>query len=322
MVEPLVRGADSAPDVRDGYVLPDRYVVADPGCYAFQPTVSARCLILPEASGAEVTLVTRADDYPWGGHLVFGVAGLLPDNEQVIQRWARTYQVSAGNPFALLRHVGEDCAGAAQFVPSHFRHPERRGETPVNVAWFAARGWTVDRLPDALDHEGAGDALPFTPEGGPTVLLSGYSFRSDASAATELSALLRCPVRPVQLVDPRLYHLDLTFCPLDGRRAMIAPLGWDAYGRKVVEALVPEPLVLADDEALSFCANSVVVGGTVVMPSTPLRVGRQLEAWGFDVVECRVDEFLKAGGGCRCLTLALDVVLSPGALPAPPLPTA
>jgi serine/threonine-protein kinase HipA len=42
--------------------------------------------------------------------------GLLPDNEQVLDRWARGYQVSARNPFALLRHVGEDCAGAAQFV--------------------------------------------------------------------------------------------------------------------------------------------------------------------------------------------------------------
>lgn len=46
--------------------------------------------------------------------------GLLPDNERVLERWARTYQVSAGNPFALLRHVGEDCAGAAQLV-----RPER-----------------------------------------------------------------------------------------------------------------------------------------------------------------------------------------------------
>jgi serine/threonine-protein kinase HipA len=43
--------------------------------------------------------------------------GLLPDNEQVLDRWARGYQVSARNPFALLRHVGADCAGAAQFVP-------------------------------------------------------------------------------------------------------------------------------------------------------------------------------------------------------------
>jgi N-dimethylarginine dimethylaminohydrolase len=204
-----------------------------------------------------------------------------------------------------------------QFVPSHFRHPERRPETPINAAWFAKRGWRVDHLPAELDHEGAGDALPFTPEDGRTVLLSGYSFRSDAGAATELSTLLRCPVRPIQLVDPRLYHVDLTFCPLDSRRAIVAPLGWDAYGRKVVEALVPEPLVLGDDEALSFCANSVVVGTTIVMPAVPPRVGRQLEAWGFTVVGCQIDEFLKAGGGCRCLTLALDVRVSPDAPPAP-----
>ncbi|HYZ97298.1 MAG TPA: arginine deiminase-related protein [Acidimicrobiales bacterium] len=209
-----------------------------------------------------------------------------------------------------------------QFVPSNFRHPERQPETLVNAAWFGRQGWRVDRLPDDLDHEGAGDALPFASRDGGPVLLSGYSFRSDARAATALSGLLGCPVRPIELVDPRLYHLDLTFCPLDGRRAIVAPLGWDDYGRKVVEALVPEPLVLDDDEALSFCANSVVVGDTVVMPTVPPRVGRRLEAWGFAVVECRVDEFLKAGGGCRCLTLALDVTLGPGAPPVPAPPTA
>ena len=203
-----------------------------------------------------------------------------------------------------------------QFVPSHFRHPERRPETPINAGWFAKRGWRVDHLPAELDHEGAGDALPFTPDDGRTVLLSGYSFRSDAGAATELSTLLKCPVRPIQLVDPRLYHVDLTFCPLDSRRAIVAPLGWDAYGRKVVEALVPEPLVLSDDETLSFCANSVVVGTTIVMPAVPPRVGRQLEAWGFGVVECDVGEFLKAGGGCRCLTLAIDTVLSRATTPS------
>jgi serine/threonine-protein kinase HipA len=42
--------------------------------------------------------------------------GLLPDNEHVLDRWARKYQVSARNVFALLSHVGEDCAGAVQFV--------------------------------------------------------------------------------------------------------------------------------------------------------------------------------------------------------------
>jgi N-dimethylarginine dimethylaminohydrolase len=78
---------------------------------------------------------------------------------------------------------------------------------------------------------------------------------------------------------------------------------------------VAEPLLLEDDEALAFCANSVLVGTNLVMPSCPPRVGRQLEAWGFDIEVSPVDEFLKAGGGCRCLTLALDVTLGP---PAPP----
>jgi N-dimethylarginine dimethylaminohydrolase len=82
---------------------------------------------------------------------------------------------------------------------------------------------------------------------------------------------------------------------------------------------VPELLVLEDDEMLAFCANSVVVGTTVVMPSCPPRVGRQLEGWGFDVEVVSVGEFLKAGGGCRCLTLALDVAVgAPAADSRPP----
>ncbi|ATQ68960.1 MULTISPECIES: type II toxin-antitoxin system HipA family toxin [Methylosinus] len=61
--------------------------------------------------------------------------GLLPDNEAVLARWARRFQVSARNPFALLSHVGEDCAGAVQFV-----RPDRvdaiLGEEPGAVEWL------------------------------------------------------------------------------------------------------------------------------------------------------------------------------------------
>jgi len=190
------------------------------------------------------------------------------------------------------------------FVPSRFRHPERQPEVPYDRAWFEEHGWRIEELPEGVSHEGAGDALPF---GG--VLVSGYRLRSDAASHAYLSRLTGAAVRSVELVDERFYHLDLTFCPLDDRRAIVNPAGWDDYGRRVMEALVPEPLVLEADEALAFCANSVVVGRVVVMPALPPRVGRQLEAWGFEPVECRVDEFLKAGGGCRCLTLALDVTL-------------
>ncbi len=199
-----------------------------------------------------------------------------------------------------------------RFVPSRFRHPHRQPEVEHDIAWFVEHGFEVVHLGEGTRHEGAGDALPFR-----GVFLAGYKTRSDAAAHGPLSALLGAPVRPVELVDDRLYHLDLTFCPLDDRRAIVAPHAWDRYGQRVVEALVPEPLVLEDDEMLAFCANSVVVGRTVVMPACPPRIGRQLEAWGFDVEVVGVDEFLKAGGGCRCLTLALDVAIPATGAPRP-----
>lgn len=43
--------------------------------------------------------------------------GLLPDNERVLERWAREFQASA-KPFSLLSTpIGRDCAGAVRFAP-------------------------------------------------------------------------------------------------------------------------------------------------------------------------------------------------------------
>jgi serine/threonine-protein kinase HipA len=42
--------------------------------------------------------------------------GLLPDNEIILASWARKFHVSARNAFSLIAYVGEDCAGAVQFV--------------------------------------------------------------------------------------------------------------------------------------------------------------------------------------------------------------
>jgi serine/threonine-protein kinase HipA len=63
--------------------------------------------------------------------------GLLPDNEQVLARWAAKFQVSARNVFALISHVGEDCAGAVQFVTPDRLDTMRRG-TEDKVEWLAA----------------------------------------------------------------------------------------------------------------------------------------------------------------------------------------
>lgn len=58
-----------------------------------------------------------------GAQVAAFIWGLLPDNEQIIQEWARRFQVSARQPFGLIGAVGEDCAGAVQFVkPERVAH--------------------------------------------------------------------------------------------------------------------------------------------------------------------------------------------------------
>lgn len=85
--------------------------------------------------------------------------GLLPDNDLVLERWARDFHVSAGNPFALLSYVGEDCAGAVQFAP-HERVAAllaREGSvTPLSEEQVADRLRALRRDPAAWHLAGTG----------------------------------------------------------------------------------------------------------------------------------------------------------------------
>jgi len=197
--------------------------------------------------------------------------------------------------------------GDAVLVTS-FRHPQRRAEADAAAAWFAANGFAVHRMSGAAAFE-AGDAFVLG-----DALVVAHGPRTDLSAHREIAAALGVRVAPVGVVHPALYHLDLSLCPLDERRALVAPSAWDVAGAAVIRSLVPEPLVLSEQEAFTFCANSIVVGDTVIMPACPHRVRRRLEAWGFHVVLVDVSELHRGGGSIRCMTLPLDTDLGPARL--------
>lgn len=194
-----------------------------------------------------------------------------------------------------------------------FRYAERRPEAAAAEVWFGEAGFRTTLVAEAgAGAFEAGDAFLY----GDSLLVAAGP-RTDLATHTVLARELGVRVATVPVVHPALYHLDLSFCPLDETRAIVAPSAWDATGRAVVEALVPEPLVIDEEEAFTFCANSVVVGETVVMPAgVPLRVARQLERWGFTVATVEVGELHKGGGSVRCMTLPLDTDLSPARVAA------
>jgi N-dimethylarginine dimethylaminohydrolase len=186
-------------------------------------------------------------------------------------------------------------------ILARFRYWQRQGEEPFNEAWLKANGFTVRHLPKEMFFEGAGDAL-FCGE----TLFAGYRFRSDARAMQEVGAMLNCRVIPMELVDGYYYHLDTCFCPLSAAEAIYFPGAFDDYGKLALKAHVPKLLEVREEEARRFACNAVVVGKDVVTNTGCPRLHEQLREIGYTPHETPLDEFVKAGGSAKCLTLRLD----------------
>lgn len=191
-------------------------------------------------------------------------------------------------------------------VVSHMRYPQRQMESTTAAEWFEAHGFAVRHIGvDGVGaHFEAGDAFAWRGD-----LVVGYGPRTDKLALKHLAYDLDVRVHGVRTVHPGMYHLDLAFCPLDQDRAIVCPDAFAPQDAERLLALVPDPLLITEAEAMTFCANSIVIGTTVLMPSCPARIRAQLEAWGFEIVIVGVSEFLKGGGAIRCLTNPLDVTL-------------
>lgn len=186
-------------------------------------------------------------------------------------------------------------------VMAHFRHVERQGEVPYDETWLAAAGFQIRHVPDDIYFEGAGDAL-FCGD----TLYAGYRIRSHARGHQQIGEMIGCRVIPMELVDPYFYHLDTCFCPLAPGQAIYHPPAIDQYGRDAMKASIPDLVEVELDEARRFACNAVVVGKTVITNTGCPKLHAALAARGFTPRETPLDEFVKAGGSAKCLTLRLD----------------
>jgi N-dimethylarginine dimethylaminohydrolase len=187
------------------------------------------------------------------------------------------------------------------FLSARFRPQVRQGEVIHYERWFEHEHFNVHRLPDGMFHEGAGDAL-FCGQ----TLFGGYRIRSDVRSHQYVANILGCQVLPLELVDPRFYHLDTCFCPFDSDAALWYPPAFDEYGQRVIREHISDLVAAPEEDALRFGCNAVVIGRTVILPSGCSTLRRELESRHFEVREQELDEFLKAGGSAKCLTLRVD----------------
>jgi N-dimethylarginine dimethylaminohydrolase len=191
-----------------------------------------------------------------------------------------------------------------RFIPANFRFRERQLEEPYFIAWFREHGYDIASIHEPHFWEGEGDVLP-TP-GEPALVFGGYRFRTEISALDHLESDLGTRIVPLELIDPRFYHLDTCLCPLGGGRALFVPSAFSTPSRLVLAGVFDDLVAVTEEDALRFACNAVVVGDRVVLNTECTSTERALLDRGLSPVATPTDEFLKAGGSVKCLVLQLD----------------
>ncbi|QDU82135.1 N(G),N(G)-dimethylarginine dimethylaminohydrolase [Polystyrenella longa] len=184
---------------------------------------------------------------------------------------------------------------------SRFRHSARQGEEPVFTEWFEKHDWNVIRLPEDMSFEGAGDAL-FCGD----TLFAGYIFRSEVQALNWIAEQIDKRVIPLQLTNEQFYHLDTCFCPLNNESAIYYPAAFDSYAQAALQAQIPNLIEVEPAEAGRFACNAVVIDKQVILNTGCPKLEERLRAIGYQTHATPLDEFLKAGGSAKCLTLRLN----------------
>jgi N-dimethylarginine dimethylaminohydrolase len=195
---------------------------------------------------------------------------------------------------------------ARKIYISHFFYPERKGEEYFYKQWFESNGYETISDPE-VPFEGSGDALWAGKNR--SVLYCGVGPRTDVRALALIASRLADAEAPfkvigVRLVDPRFYHIDTCFCPLNDHLAIHYPGAFDPIGRHNLSNDL-ELLPVDEIDATRFACNSIVVGKNVIMQEGSERTARLLEKLGFNTLFVDMSEFIKAGGSAKCCSLEI-----------------
>ncbi len=197
--------------------------------------------------------------------------------------------------------------GKNTVVMSKMKHPNRQKEVSYFKQLYKQRGYRIMELSGETHFEGMGDLIPHY---GKNLLYGGYGHRTDAKAYEEISQMLKVPIVLLHLEDPRFYHLDTCFIPVDENTVLLTPAAFSKEDLQGLKKLFANVVEIPDEEADKFFAlnahliNDKKSGKKVaVLQKGPTAMKRKLIDLGFEVEEIDTSEYIKSGGSCFCMKM-------------------
>ena len=213
---------------------------------------------------------------------------------------------------AALVHNG--VAAISSFAPA-----ERRPESSYLRRWLSSHGFLLWETPRETAFEGEGD-LCF--DSGGNRLWAAHGVRTCKAAHRHIADAWLVPVHSLLMVDPRFYHLDTCFTPLqrsatDSGHLLYYPPAFDAASNALIEAAYPanRRIAVSEADATRMACCALNLGHLVFTGEISPQLASRLFDAGFDVVQLELSEFIKGGAGARALTLRLsDLPITHGLL--------
>jgi N-dimethylarginine dimethylaminohydrolase len=187
-------------------------------------------------------------------------------------------------------------------LPARFANPERQAEAAVHTEWHRRNGilYGGGNVAEASAiNEAEGDFAVMSRR-----ILAGYGFRTTVEAHRELAALTDREVISLELVEPRLFHLDLALAVLDDEREHIAyyPGAFSQPSRQLLAEMYPDALIAYEHDAYAFGLNAVSDGLNVFVPAGARQLREDLAAAGYWPISVDLSELIKGGGSVKCCT--------------------
>ena len=191
-------------------------------------------------------------------------------------------------------------------VVSNFTAHARKGETIPYKNILDKYGF--DTLISNIEFEGQGDAL-FSHD--KSILWMGHGFRSESYSHSKVGEFLDVDMKniiSILLINPKFYHLDTCFCPLDNGHIMFYPKAFTDYGQtEILNRFGKKNCIMVDKEdAENFACNAISLGDDIVLNKASDKLKCELGNFGYKVWENDMSEFLLSGGSTKCSVLHLD----------------
>ncbi|KRW99009.1 hypothetical protein PPERSA_11610 [Pseudocohnilembus persalinus] len=233
--------------------------------------------------------------------------------ELAIQQWEQLYnlyqqlipekvnEIPAKEGLTELCFFGDSVFSIGQkALFSRFATDERFNETEYVIQYLKENlNITGERVPGHFTYEGSGETMMWNKK-----ILVGYGQRNNTKEIENLlEKTFERETLAFELVSPKYYHLDTALFPVNKDLIIAYKPAFTKSAWEKIQNLGCQILEIQEEDALGFGCNSISLDGkNLIMHYQAQNLIQHLLNQGLNVYQVDISEFIKLGGGLKCLT--------------------